>query len=121
MNENSSGHSFNKENQMISKLKSYYGFGPTILCLKGINITLNPQLKFDDLLFMELMIKGTSKKLYTTKIITYQNFKKTEFKFALRVKKIGEFVPLKIWKVHGVDAVELGIVDLQLSRYLYEE
>jgi hypothetical protein len=68
-----------------------------------------------------LLVKGGSKKLYTTKLISYENLSKVDIKFALRIKKVGEFIPLRVLKVNGVDAVELGIVDLQLSRFLYEE
>jgi hypothetical protein len=50
---------------------------------------LNPQLKPDDLLYMELLVKGTSKKLYTTSLMEYENLVRAEIKFALRLKNVG--------------------------------
>lgn len=110
-----------KQRVPVANFKTYYGFGSTILCLRNIRINLIPQLKAEDLLYMQLLVKGGSKKLYTTKLISYENLSKVDIKFALRIKKVGEFIPLRVLKVNGVDAVELGIVDLQLSRFLYEE
>ncbi len=37
-------------------------------------------------------------------------------KFAVDIK-IGDFVPLKIWKYHGINAIELGIIDLNLLLF----
>lgn len=38
-------------------------------------------------------------------------------KFAIKVSKIGDFVPLRIWKYIGVDCIEVGTVDLPLNIY----
>lgn len=65
------------------------------------------------------MIKSVNKKLYTTELMPYGVLAGSEIKFALRIKKIGEYVPLRIWKVHGVNNIEVGIVDIQFSKYLY--
>lgn len=34
-------------------------------------------------------------------------------KFAID-SKVGDFVPLKIWKYHGINLIEMGIIDLNL-------
>jgi hypothetical protein len=38
-------------------------------------------------------------------------------KFAVKISKIGDFVPLRIWKCVGVECLELGTIDLPLSLY----
>jgi hypothetical protein len=38
-------------------------------------------------------------------------------KFALKISKIGDFVPLRLWKYSGVGCCELGTVDVPLSLY----
>lgn len=43
---------------------------------------------------------------------------KIPIKFAVRLKEVGESIPLKIWKINGVNSVEIGTVDLFLTRYL---
>ena len=37
-------------------------------------------------------------------------------KFAID-SKFGDFVPLKIWKYHGINLIELGIIDLNLITF----
>jgi hypothetical protein len=41
----------------------------------------------------------------------------SKVKFALRISKIGDFVPLRFWKYSGVECTELGTVDIPLSLY----
>lgn len=41
-----------------------------------------------------------------------------QVKFAVRIKDIGEYVPLRFSKFSGVNSVELGIVDIHFGRYL---
>jgi hypothetical protein len=42
---------------------------------------------------------------------------RSKIKFALKISKIGDFVPLRLWKYTGVDCSELGTVDIPLSLY----
>lgn len=42
---------------------------------------------------------------------------RSRVKFALRISKIGDFVPLRLWKYTGVECCELGTVDIPLSLY----
>jgi hypothetical protein len=44
--------------------------------------------------------------------IKYSDLKKG-VKFAVDLK-IGDFLPLKIWKYHGINAIEFGVIDLNL-------
>lgn len=64
------------------------------------------------------MTKSPNDKIYRTPGILYGVLQKIQLKFALRLKEIGEFVPLRFWKFNGVNSVELGIIDLQFARYL---
>jgi hypothetical protein len=41
---------------------------------------------------------------------------KNGVKFAIDLK-VGDFVPLKIWKYHGINLIELGIIDLNLIAF----
>jgi hypothetical protein len=41
---------------------------------------------------------------------------KNGVKFAFDLK-VGDFVPLKIWKYHGINLIELGIIDLNLIAF----
>ncbi len=57
-----------------------------------------------------------------TQPITVSNLPRDEHsnckvKFALKVSKIGDFVPLRLWKYSGVECIELGTVDIPLSLY----
>ena len=42
-------------------------------------------------------------------------------KFAINVSDIGDFVPLRLYKVSGVEIHELGIIDINLSPYKYRK
>lgn len=46
-----------------------------------------------------------------------ENNPRSKVKFALRISKIGDFVPLRLWKYAGVECCELGTVDIPLSLY----
>ena len=67
------------------------------------------------------MTKSPDEKSYRTPGVPYGVLSKIQLKFAIRIKEIGEFVPLRFWKFNGVNSCELGIIDLQLSRYLKKE
>lgn len=38
---------------------------------------------------------------------------KNGIKFAID-SKVGDFIPLKIWKYHGINLLEVGIIDLNM-------
>lgn len=40
-------------------------------------------------------------------------------KFALKASKIGDFVPLRVWKYSGVECKEVGTLDIPLSAYRF--
>lgn len=42
-------------------------------------------------------------------------------KFAINVSEIGDFVPLRIYKMNGVDIQELGIIDIDLAAFRYRK
>lgn len=42
-------------------------------------------------------------------------------RFAINVSGIGDFVPLRIYKVNGVDIQELGIIDIDLAAFRYRK
>jgi hypothetical protein len=42
---------------------------------------------------------------------------RSKAKFALKISKIGDFVPLRLWRYSGVECCELGTVDVPLSLY----
>ena len=42
-------------------------------------------------------------------------------RFAINVSEIGDFVPLRIYKVHGVEIQELGIIDIDLAAFRYRK
>lgn len=104
--------------QTLFFLKPFYGIGPTVISISNVHIDLNPPLKNDDLVSLELITKGSDEKMYRTPGIPYGVLNKVQIKFAVRIKDIGEFVPLRIWKFSGVNSTELGIIDLHFNRYL---
>lgn len=46
-----------------------------------------------------------------------EDIPRSKIKFALKISKIGDFIPLRLWKYAGVDSSELGTVDIPLSLY----
>ena len=57
-------------------LTPYYGIGPTIIAISNLHIELNPALKNEDLISLELMIQGRNHKIYRTAGIPYGVLKK---------------------------------------------
>lgn len=37
------------------------------------------------------------------------------------MSQIGDFIPLRIYKINGVELQELGIIDIDLSPYKYRK
>ena len=100
-----------------------------------IEIVCNPPLKDESMLILELithekMISHKKKKEKTIKTmpISYEFIKpsvKSEtsnsIRFAINVSEIGDFVPLRIYSVHGVEILELGIIDVDLAAFRYRK
>ena len=49
------------------------------------------------------MIKTGTLKNICTQAIRYEDLQKTKIKFAVKLREIGSFVPIKISKVNGVN------------------
>ena len=64
-----------------------------------------------------MLIKSKGDQRFCTQAIRYDDLQNTEIKFGVKVKDIGEFVPLKFSKVHGVNLHEIGIVDIDFMGY----
>lgn len=43
------------------------------------------------------------------------------FRFAINASGIGDFVPLRIYKLNGVEISELGIIDIDLAAFRYRK
>jgi hypothetical protein len=42
-------------------------------------------------------------------------------KFCINISQIGDFIPLRVYKINGVELQELGIIDIDLSPYKYRK
>lgn len=117
----------NKSDTLL--LPEVYGVGPTILCISQLHILTTPPLRNDALLQLELVERTSlsqhgeeEEKVVRTQPITFSDFPRednprSKVKFALRISRIGDFVPLRLWKYCGVECSELGTVDIPLSVY----
>lgn len=102
--------------------------------LTHIAIIVNPALKGETLMQLELIERPAFNRYYKNIVdemkekavrtipIRYQDLPRdgvnaVGLKFAVKVTKIGDFVPLRIWKYSGVECMELGTIDLPLSLY----
>lgn len=100
-----------------------------------IDIVSNPPFKDDSMLILELIThertighKKKKERAIRTMPISYEFIKpsiRTQtsncIRFAINVSEIGDFVPLRIYKVHGVEIQELGIIDVDLAAFKYRK
>jgi hypothetical protein len=100
-----------------------------------IDIVSNPPLKDNSMLILELIthertIAHKKKKEMTVRTmpISYEFMKPSIrnqasncIRFAINVSEIGDFVPLRIYKVYGVEIQELGIIDVDLAAFRYRK
>ncbi len=42
-------------------------------------------------------------------------------RYAVNVSEIGDFVPLRILRVHGVEIQDLGMIDIDLAPFRYRK
>ena len=68
--------------------------------------------------------QGAEEKVVRTHPIAYECLPRKELsnsrvKFALRASRIGDFVPLRVWRYSGVECQEVGTVDIPLSAYRF--
>lgn len=115
----------------MEEVAETFGFGPTVLSIVHLEIISFPCIKREVLMQLELVEKcglhegqGKEEKVVRTHPIAYESLPKRELsssrvKFALRVSKIGDFVPLRVWKYSGVECKEVGTVDIPLSPYRF--
>ena len=66
-----------------------------------------------------MLIKEKVSEKFSTQGIRYEDLRKMNLKFAVRMKQIGEFVPIRFSKLSGVNLQEIGIVDIDFAGYLW--
>lgn len=96
----------------------------------------NPPIKDNTMLILELIIHEKpislrEKKQKTIRTIPFSyDFVKPKLhevgslnciRFAVNVSGIGDFVPLRIYKLNGVEMQELGIIDIDLAAFRYRK
>ena len=64
-----------------------------------------------------MMIKTAPLNKFCSQGIRYEDLQKTKIKFAVKIRDIGSFVPIKFSKFNGVNLQEIGIVDIDFSGY----
>lgn len=98
-----------------------------------MEIVSNPPLKDETMLILELITheklighRKKKEKTIRTMPISYEFIKRCPrsetsncVRFAINVSEIGDFVPLRIFKVYGVEIQELGIIDIDLAAFRY--